>query len=95
MNTILDFGNISYGVTYTKLFPIKNTSDHPIKVSNLGQSCTCVQVSMSGNSTIGPGEQTNIKVMFTPGSTGVVQRSFWFRLNDVDSYTITVKGYVS
>lgn len=99
--TEIDFGKIAFGSSSTKIYSIPNTSNKDIMMNNIGYSCTCTSLAhdkaklLNGSSVIiRPNTTAEIIVTLTPGSTGIIARTFWFKLNNI-SYTITLKAYVS
>lgn len=91
--TTIDFGQMSFGNSYSRSYIINNTTDSILEIKDLGRSCTCTEVSAS-KTLIKPKEQGIINVTVTPGSTGIFSRSFWFTLNN-QRYTVTLTGHAS
>jgi len=87
----MDFGNMLFGKSYTKDFKITNRSSEPIKITNLGKSCTCTEA-WTTNDIIPPHKEGIIHVRVTPGSKGLFLRSFWFTAGS--THTIKLKGKV-
>lgn len=91
--TKIDFGQMSFGNSYSRSYIINNTTNTTLEIKNLGRSCTCTEVSVN-KTIIQPKEQGVINVTVKPGSTGIFSRSFWFDLNN-QRYTVTLTGHAS
>lgn len=73
--TNIDISNMKYGTSANYNVVVKNNYDVPIKINNVQRSCTCTEATLEGKSELNPGESSIIKIIFTPGSTGIVKRS--------------------
>jgi hypothetical protein len=89
----INFGNIKFGKGHTKMYKVTNISDNPVKITGLGKSCTCTEVSCLSPQ-LPPGGYSFIDVKITPGSTGKFLRNFWFSIDNVGNYNVTLKASV-
>lgn len=74
-NQEIDLGNLRFGVPHKFDFELINKSVKEINITKIILGChACTQAELLKNK-IGPNEETTIKVIFTPGSTGVNNKS--------------------
>lgn len=83
-----DFGTIAQKDTVNHIFKIQNTSDSPLKISQIGTSCGCTGAIIS-DSIISKNDFAEIKVRFIPKKeqTGKISNSIVVEANTNPPYT--------
>lgn len=92
-----DFGNITLNDTVNHVFRIKNISEVPLKISEIGTSCGCTGAIVS-DSIVEKNEFAEIKVQFIPKKekTGKIKNSVVIEANTNPSFTaLYITGNVS
>ncbi|KAF2519002.1 DUF1573 domain-containing protein [Flavobacterium salilacus subsp. salilacus] len=92
----IDFGTISSKDTVIKIFKIYNTSEIPLKISEIGTSCGCTGAILS-DSIVKKGNYAEIEVSYHPKKeeTGSVSNSIVIEANTNPPYTaLYLKGNV-
>lgn len=81
-----DWGTIPAIPAVEQTFPIQNTGDEPLLITNVGTSCGCTTAALS-SSVIPPGQRADLRVVFDPNfhaTSGPVTRLVWLETNDPD-----------
>ena len=82
--TEVNLGELKYGQTHKFSYKIKNTSDKKIIINRLYAGCTsCTKASMV-KGYLEPGEEGEVNIEFTPGSTGPQNKSVSIAYSSID-----------
>lgn len=82
--TEINLGDLKYGQTHKFSYKIKNTSDKVIIINRLYAGCSsCTKASMAKGS-MEPGEESEVHIEFTPGSTGPQNKSVSIAYSSID-----------
>lgn len=68
-DTLIDFGNVKLGKTYTKTIRIKNNSAQTLPLADIKADCSCTQIEWSQKPMLA-GEEAEIKIIYKPTNTG-------------------------
>ena len=80
-----DFGKVKEGKVFTHEFALKNDSNAPLNIKNVGTSCGCT-VSKAKKETLLPKESTTIEVKFnSKGYSGEVKQYVYVATDSVDN----------
>lgn len=91
---VISLGDLKYGQPYSFKYSLKNTSENPVTVNKVMVGCgSCTNANLQ-KSVISPGEEADLNVIFTPGSTGLQQKAITIQYDDIQSimlkFTATV-----
>lgn len=81
-----DWGDIARVPPVQQTFPIQNTGDQPLLITNVVTSCGCTTAHLS-SSVIPAGQRADLLVTFDPNfheTSGPVTRLVWLETNDPD-----------
>jgi hypothetical protein len=92
--TEFDFGKIPQGKPVTHIFVVTNTSNIPLKISNIHASCGCTTPEWEKDKVVAPGEKTNITVGYNAAAEGAFTKFITVSYNDTQTKQITIKGEV-
>lgn len=82
---LVDLGTLKFGQTYSFNYTIVNKYPTKIKINKVFAGCSaCTKVSIDRDE-IMPDEEIDIKVSFTPGSTGVQKKYVNLAYSDFDN----------
>lgn len=94
INPIKNLGTLEFGKTHKFTFPIKNESNKTLEIKKIVVGCTsCTNASLP-YPILKSGESRNVDVEFTPGSTGLQNKSlslFYFFEGEDKEENITLK----
>lgn len=89
-----NFGNVKQGVPAVYYFEITNISNKPIVVENASASCGCT-VPEKPTQPIMPGKTDKLKVVYSAGSVGPINKDIYIKLADVpDQKVVHITGQV-
>lgn len=88
---IINLPNCIIDHTYNVDIEIFNNGGHPLKISDILTSCSCVKINSSKKNIIDPGKSIILNFDFTPENKGSVYREVHIASNSLDTpiYTIT------
>lgn len=67
----INLGKIEQGKPHSFVYEITNTSNDRLAITNIVVGCGSCTTASSPVNELGPGEKTNVNVVFTPASTGL------------------------
>lgn len=88
-----DWGAIPARPPVVQTFPIQNTGDKPLLITNVVTSCGCTTANLS-SSVIPAGQRADLAVTFDPNfhaTSGPVTRLVWLETNDPDQPVIELR----
>lgn len=89
-----DFGKVKQGVPAIYYFEITNISDKPIVVESASASCGCT-VPEKPTQPIMPGKTDKLKVVYSAGAVGPINKDIYIKLADVpDQKVVHITGQV-
>ena len=88
-----DWGDIPRMPAVQQTFPIQNTGNEPLMISNVVTSCGCTTAELS-SSVIPSGQRADLVVTFDPNfhdTSGPVTRLVWLETNDPDMPVVELR----
>lgn len=88
-----DWGTIPATPPVVQTFPIQNTGDKPLLITNVVTSCGCTTAHLS-SSVIPAGQRADLVVTFDPNfhaTSGPVTRLVWLETNDPDQPVVELR----
>jgi len=74
-NQEINLGNLKYGVPHKFSFILTNEGSTDILINSVQVGCSSCTTASLTSSKIKPKEETKVNVVFTPGSTGINNKS--------------------
>lgn len=68
-------GRLKYGRPHGFLFQLRNQGSNPLEIRKVAVGCTSCTKATIKKTHLGPQEETEVSVVFTPGSTGPQTKS--------------------
>ncbi len=91
---VFNFGEISMNDSIQHTFIIKNTSDIPLKITEVGASCGCTTSNYTKGEIL-KNENATIEVLFKPNNTGLTEKSIVVETNTDPPFNVFyIKGNV-
>lgn len=91
---IYDFGKIPQGKPVHHEFTVTNTSQHPLKITNVQASCGCTTPEWDKENDIPSGQDGKITVGYNAAAEGAFSKFITINYNETGSKQITIKGEV-
>ncbi|MCC6168777.1 MAG: DUF1573 domain-containing protein [Caldilineaceae bacterium] len=88
-----DWGTIPARPAVMQTFPIQNTGDQPLLITNVVTSCGCTTAQLS-SSVVPAGQRADLVVTFDPdfhATSGPVTRLVWLETNDPDQPVVELR----
>jgi hypothetical protein len=92
---LISLGDLKYGQPYSFKYSIKNTSQNPVTINRVMVGCGSCTTANIQKSLISPGEESDLDVVFTPGSTGLQQKGITIQYDDNNSITLKFTATVN
>jgi hypothetical protein len=92
---LISLGDLKYGQPYSFKYSLKNASEQPITVNRVMVGCGSCTTANIHKLSISPGEETDLDVVFTPGSTGIQRKGITIQYNDTDSVVLNFTASVN
>lgn len=90
----LNFGEITMSDSIVHNFYLKNVSNMPLKISEVGTSCGCTTTSYTRGE-IGQNETASVEVLFIPEQIGIIDKSIVVETNTDPPFSVFyIKGEV-
>lgn len=90
-----NLGRIKFGKAFPFTYSVKNTGTSPLEITKLVVGCTSCTKANTAKTKLAPGEESQIDVVFTPGSIGT-QKKFvivrWDNVNEL-KLSFTAESY--
>lgn len=94
-NQEIDLGNLRFGNPHNFFFEVSNDSKDTIYITKIILGCNaCTRASME-KSSVAPGETVKLNVTFTPGSTGINNKSITIVYSGTSQIKLKFKAFVN
>ena len=74
VDTVKDLGKVKKGSPYSFQFALRNNGQNEVIIDRISVGCGFCTKASTSKVKLGPGDTSNIDVIFTPGSTGTQQK---------------------